>query len=47
MLTEQITKLFMNTEKRKQLEEDAYKTFCSEFSYVAFVEKIVGYYLQL
>lgn len=46
-LAEGITSLLTDQDKRKRLEENAYHTYCEEYSYAAFVRQTLDYYCGL
>lgn len=46
-LAKGITRLLTDQDKRKQLEENAYHTYCEEYSYAAFVRQTLDYYCGL
>lgn len=46
-LAEGITRLLTDQDKRKRLEENAYHTYCEEYSYAAFVRQTLDYYCGL
>lgn len=46
-LAEGITKLLTDQDKRKRLEENAYHTYCEEYSYAVFVRQTLDYYCGL
>jgi glycosyltransferase involved in cell wall biosynthesis len=46
-LSNAITSIFINQEKRKRLEERAYQTFEQNFSFLTFESKIINLYIKL